>query len=109
MKKIHVITLVILSRRGCRTEYRVRLNNSLLQGKVVRSMSKGTETWRTSFRGRSVDLFDPEWLCRRNSRIVTLGLDHPSMSQVKARHEAQVAAKAAAKAERAAKKLAKAS
>ncbi len=111
MKKPHSIVLRIVSHRGCRTEFVMLLNNQQLQGKVVRSMSKGKETWKTSFRGRSIDHFDPEWLCRRNSRIVTLGLDHPTMKQVKERHDAQEAAmlvkKQVAKAKRDAKKQAK--
>ena len=115
-KNNYNFVLRILSSRGCRIEYSVVLlinddKEIMLPGKVVRSKSKGKTTWKTSCRGKSVDLYNPEWLMRRNSRSVTLGLDHPAMYQVKARHDVQMAEaeakKLIAKAKREAKKQAK--
>lgn len=87
--KQHTIVLRVIpdSRRGCRVEYRVVLNGNELYGKVVQTMSKGHEVWKTIWNGQELDHYNPEWLARRNGRIVTLGDNHPSMKQVVARKQ----------------------
>jgi hypothetical protein len=105
----HNIVLVVLMTRGCRTVYQVKLNGKPLFGRVIKSRSKGKITWRTVWNDKSVPLYNPEWLAHRNSRSVSIPLDHPAMSQVKEQVEAQAAADAAAReARRVKRELAKA-
>lgn len=77
--KQHTFVLVIKAKRGFRTEYQVKFNDHLLKGSVVKTRRKGKEVWITSFGTKSVDRYDPQWLCRRNNRSVKVPLDHPSM------------------------------
>lgn len=84
----HSFVLRVISRRGCRVEYQLVFNETTLIGKVVRTRSKGQIRWTTHFKNQSVDRYDPQWLCRRNSRIVKVPNDHPSMWDVPAEAEA---------------------
>lgn len=79
----HSFVLVVKSRKGFRHEYGLTFNGHNLKGKVVRTMKKGKEVWQTWFGKKSVDRYDPQWLCRKNGRIVKVPLDHPSMWHVK--------------------------
>lgn len=85
----NVPILRIVSHRGLRTEYQVGLNGSTLRGRVVKTHSKGQTVWFTQFKDQRVEYYDPEWLARRNSRTVTLDINAPFMSQVKAAREAE--------------------
>lgn len=92
----HNFTLVEISKKGFRTEYRLKFNGTELYGKVVHTMRKGVRIWQTQWNNKSVDRYDPQWLCRKNNRSVSVPLDHPSMWNVKQAKEQEAAANAVA-------------
>lgn len=78
MKKQHNVVLRVVKRSGFRVDYQLVLNEHTLVGKVIRTMSKGKEVWWTVHKAERLPYFDPQWLSRRNGRIVNL-TGHPSM------------------------------
>lgn len=82
MKK-HEFVLRQISKSGFRVEYQLVFNGKTLFGKVVQTKRKGNTVWQTHWNNKSVDRYDPQWLCRRNNLSVTVPLDHPSMWNVK--------------------------
>lgn len=83
-KKQHNIVLRLVSKKGFRKVYQLLFNEVLMRGRIIETFVKGEKVWKTIWKKEQVNLYDPEWLLRRNSRIVTLSEDHPSMYQVKA-------------------------
>jgi len=73
------IVLVILKQKGCRVEYGIKLNEKLLEGKIIRTAVKGQPRWTTTFRKEELDHYDPQWLIHQDKRRakVVLGADHP--------------------------------
>jgi len=81
--KQHTFVMVQTKKSGFRTEYQLKFNGNLLFGKIVHTRRKGNEVWQTHWKDKSVDRYDPQWLCRKNGRSVTVPIDHPSMWHVK--------------------------
>ena len=89
--KRHTFILVQTSKKGFRTEFQLKFNDNLLFGKVVKTKRKGQIVWQTHWKDKSVDRYDPQWLCRKNGRNVNVPMDHPSMWNVKQLQDAQAA------------------